>query len=164
MKPHFVIAGALVMAAVMGFAGPAMAQITMLSGECEEISHTAEGPLGTDLTKRQSRFYCDSAVLTGSGNHILVQFTDKGSNRPATGSILGFAGGPLRNDTAGAGVMMDVPRVYLAANGKATSTDAGWCKLFLNSNSDLTELYCGVKIDYPNGRRLVASIAFKVRQ
>lgn len=39
-------------------------QMQVLSGTCDPASHTAEGPLGTDLTKRQSRFYCDSAVIT----------------------------------------------------------------------------------------------------
>jgi hypothetical protein len=36
--------------------------IQIESGICDPSSHIAEGPIGSDLTKRQSRFYCNSAV------------------------------------------------------------------------------------------------------
>ena len=31
----------------------------VLNGRCAEKAHTAEGPVGSDLTKRQSRFFCE---------------------------------------------------------------------------------------------------------
>ena len=37
--------------------------IQVVSGQCLSSSHTAEGPIGSDLTQRQSRFFCDSAVV-----------------------------------------------------------------------------------------------------
>src|SRR5512147_776461 len=43
------------------YAGPSDVQI--VDGTCDSSSHTAEGPIGADLTKRRSRFYCDSAVI-----------------------------------------------------------------------------------------------------
>jgi hypothetical protein len=48
-----------------------------VDGRCASSSHVAEGPLGADLTKRQSRFYCDSAVITFFADykgHVMVQF------------------------------------------------------------------------------------------
>ena len=38
--------------------------VQTVNGTCDSTSHTAEGPIDSDLTKRQSRFYCDSAVIT----------------------------------------------------------------------------------------------------
>jgi hypothetical protein len=56
-----------VLLAAMGFANPAYAgasDVQVVNGTCDSSSHTAEGSLGSDLTKQQSRFYCDSAVIT----------------------------------------------------------------------------------------------------
>lgn len=62
-----------------------------VNGICKD-AHTAEGPIGSDLTKRQSKFYCDSAVITFFDDykgHMMVQFTQKQANHSP---ILGFAG------------------------------------------------------------------------
>lgn len=101
----------------------------LVNGLCDPTSHTAEGPLGGDLTHRQSRFYCDSAAITFFGDykgHVMVQFAEKKSHH---GPILGFAG-KLDDD----GIMMALDHVYLEV-GKATTVSDGWCKFFFKSRN-----------------------------
>jgi len=55
-------------------AGPA-ADIQVVTCTCDPAGRTAEGPPGADLTKRQSRFYRDSAIITSFTDykgHLLV--------------------------------------------------------------------------------------------
>ena len=52
--------------------------IHVVNGTCAPSSHTAEGPIGSDLTKQQSRFYCDMAVIMFFDDykgHLMIQFT-----------------------------------------------------------------------------------------
>jgi predicted aspartyl protease len=68
-------------------------QFQFLDGTCAPSSHIAEGPLGTDLTKRQSRFYCNLATIILFDNykgHVLVQFGQKESSHGQI--IIGFGG------------------------------------------------------------------------
>ena len=129
-----------------------VSNIQIVSGECAPSSHTAEGPLGTDLTKRQSRFYCDSAVITffdDHKGHVLIQFAQKQAHHTP---ILGFAG-RIEDD----GVMMPVEGVYLTV-GQRTTVSEGWCKFFFK-NRNMSEIACGMKVD-ETGRRTTAIVAF----
>jgi hypothetical protein len=51
--------------------------LTVVKGQCTPESHIAEGAIGEDLTKRQSRFFCDSAVVSvfsDNPKHVMIQF------------------------------------------------------------------------------------------
>lgn len=126
--------------------------IEIVSGTCGPSSHTAEGPLGADLTKRQSRFYCDSAVITFFDDykgHVLIQFAQKESHH---GPILGFSG-KVNDD----GIMMSVDHVYLMA-GVPTTVSDGACKFFFK-NRRMSGIFCGMKVD-ETGRRTTAVVVF----
>jgi len=130
-----------------------MHDMRFLSGSCDATAHTAEGPVGSDLTKRQSRYFCDSAVIGFFGplnTHVLVQFAEKKSHH---GQILGFGGAMEGKD------ILNVDHIYLI-QGKPTPVDDGACKFFF-MNGRLTSLFCGAKID-EGGRRTVAAIGFHV--
>jgi len=124
----------------------------MVSGTCDPSSHTAEGPLGTDLTKRQSRFYCNSAVITFFDDykgHVMIQFAQKESHH---GPILGFVG-RVEPD----GTVMSVDHVYLTPGSPTTVSD-GACKFFFK-NRHMSSIFCGMKVD-ETGRRTTAIVVF----
>jgi hypothetical protein len=126
--------------------------IQIVNGACDPSSHTAEGPSGSDLTKRQSRFYCNSAVITFFDDykgHVMIQFAEKESHH---GPILGFSG-KVEDD----GIMMSVNRVYLTA-GTATTVSDGACKFFFK-NRHVSGIFCGIKVD-ETGRRTTAVVSF----
>jgi len=121
----------------------------VVSGTCEASSHTAEGPLGTDLTKRQSRFYCNSAVISFFDDykgHVLIQFSQKESHH---GPILGFAGKVDDN-----GIIMSVDHVYLAAAGPPTTASEGGCKFYFKDRH-MSGIACGVRPDFNSAEKKV---------
>jgi hypothetical protein len=135
---------------IRAYAGASDVQV--VNGTCDSSSHTAEGPLGSDLTKRQSRFYCDSAVITFFDDykgHVMIQFAQKESHHSPT---LGFAG-RVEDD----GIMMQVDSVYLEP-GQATTVSDGSCKFFFKK-PHLTNIVCGMKVD-ESGRRTTAVVVF----
>jgi hypothetical protein len=124
----------------------------IVTGTCEKSSHTAEGPLGSDLTQRQSRFFCDTAIITFFDDykgHVLVQFSEKRSHH---GPILGFSG-RVEDD----GIMMPVDHVYLT-EGPPTTVSDGWCKFFFK-NRHISGIFCGMRVD-ETGRRTAAIVGF----
>jgi hypothetical protein len=126
--------------------------IEIVRGTCDPSSHTAEGQIGADLTKRQSRFFCNSAVITFFDDykgHVMIQFAQKESHH---GLILAFAG-QVQND----GIMMSVDHVYLAAGVPTTVSDGG-CKFFFK-NRHMSGIFCGAVVD-ETGRRTAAVVAF----
>jgi hypothetical protein len=142
------VVGALMSGAA--YAGPSDVQV--VKGTCDSSSHTAEGPLGADLTKRQSRFYCDSAVITFFDDykgHMMLQFAQRESHHSP---ILGFAGRVEDN-----GIMMPVDHVYLAP-GQATTVSDGLCKFFFKDRH-MSGIVCGIKVD-ETGRRTTAVVTF----
>jgi hypothetical protein len=125
----------------------------VVSGTCGTSSHTAEGALGADLTKRQSRFYCNSAVIMFFDDykgHALIQFVQKEAHHTP---ILGFAG-----KVEDGGILMIVDHAYLT-QGSPTKVDEGWCKFFFK-NRHMSEIFCGIKVD-ETGRRTTAVVAFE---
>lgn len=109
--------------------------------------------MGADLTKRQSRFFCDSVVIMffrHDPGHVLVQFAEKRSN---TNTPIGF-GGLLAKD----GIMMDVRTLYLPTGAPPAIADDGACK-FSFKNKHMEGLFCGAVVDR-DGRRTVADIVF----
>lgn len=126
--------------------------IQVVKGKCNAQSHIAEGPIGADLTKRQSRYFCDVAIISffdRTSSHLMVQFSEKQSHH---GAILGFAG-TMDAD----GQVLEVDRVYLEP-GKATPATDGACKFFFE-RKEMTSIVCGAKIDEGN-RRTVPVVAF----
>ena len=127
--------------------------IQVLQGKCDKSSHTAEGPIGADLTKRQSGFYCDSAVITFFADykgHVMVQFAQKEAHHTP---ILAFSG-RIEDD----GIMMPLEKVYLTP-GEPTTVSEGWCKFFFKGRN-MSEIFCGMKVD-ETGRRTTAVVVFE---
>jgi hypothetical protein len=86
----FFLAAALVAVGATAQAQPS--DMRSVDGTCGPNSHVAEGKIGEDLTKRQSRFFCDVAAFTrfaDNPNHVMIQFTERRSHHV---SILGFGG------------------------------------------------------------------------
>jgi hypothetical protein len=125
---------------------------TIVAGECTEDSHVAEGPAGADLTQRQSRFFCDSAVISLvriTDRRLMVQFVEKG--REIQTSIIGFAGEITDDDV----VVLD--RVYL--DGAPLTPSEGYCKFFYDDEHHLKDVVCGAMVDYGD-RRVVPVVSF----
>lgn len=121
---------------------------------CDRTSHIAEGQIGSDLTKRQSRFYCDAMMLATFGpskNHTLVQFTEKEAHH---GQIIGYAGMMVPGQN-----ILIVDHVYLTQNEQTPVTE-GYCKFFYTATR-LSGVACGAKVD-EGSRRTVPLISFKV--
>jgi hypothetical protein len=146
----------------MGLKIPAYAgvsNIQIVNGTCDSTSHTAEGPLGSDLTKRQSRFYCNSATIAFFDDypgHVMIQFVQNESHHSPT---LGFAGRIESRQPGDDGTMIQVNSVYLTP-GEATTVSDGSCELFFK-DQQLSGIFCGMKVD-ETGRRTVAIVVFNV--
>jgi hypothetical protein len=144
----------------VGFTISAYAQagnVQTVNGTCGSTSHTAEGPIDSNLTRRQSRFYCDSAVITFLDDytgHVLIQFSQKESHHSP---ILGFAGRIEARQPGDVGTMVQVDHVYLTP-GQATTVSDGSCKFFLK-NQKMSGIMCGMKVD-ETGRRTTAIVVF----
>ena len=159
---HRVAILSTILLAGIGFTIPAYAgvsNIQVVNGTCSSSSNTAEGPLGSDLAKRESRFYCDTAAITFFDDyegHVLINFSQKESHHSP---ILGFAGRIETHQLEDGGRMMQVSNVYLGT-GEATTVSDGTCKLFFK-NQQLSGIGCGMKVD-ETGRRTVAIVTFDV--
>jgi hypothetical protein len=154
MRPLIVVVAVVTGGLCLSILGRAAqpSDMQLVSGTCDPSSHTAEGRLGSDLTKRQSRFYCDSAVITFFDDykgHVMIQFVQKESHH---GPILGFAG-KVEDD----GIMMSVDHAYLIA-GTPTTVSDGVCKFFFK-NRHMSGIFCGIKVD-ETGRRTTAVVTF----
>ena len=128
--------------------------VKTIAGNCTDASHTADGPIGSDLTKRQSRFYCNAAVIAyfdKNRKHLQINFTQKESMH---NQILGFSGWLEEN-----GIMLKLSKVYLNP-GKSTTVSDGWCKFFL-SGANLKSIFCGMSADEA-GRRTTAMVIFDI--
>lgn len=126
--------------------------MNIVRGTCDASSHTAEGPIDTDLSGRRSRFFCDTAVinmLSDYKGHVMVQFAQKESHHSP---LLGFAG-RLDDD----GQMVTLQHVYLTPNVPTTVSE-GYCKFFFK-NRHMVGIFCGMKVD-ETGQRTTAIIAF----
>lgn len=111
----------------------------IVKGRCLPSSHIASGLVGEDLTKKQSRFFCDSAIIMSfddTGRHRLIQFVDSQSNHSR---ILGF-GGLMEDET-----ILSVRNVYLEI-GRASLPSDGACRFFYE-DAALSQIVCGAKID-----------------
>lgn len=123
----------------------------ILKGQCGPESHVAEGAIGEDLTKHQSRFFCDAAVITffsDKPKHVMVQFADSKSNHARQ---IGYAG------TMDDAEILVVSSVYLET-GRATPVVEGYCKFFFKAK-DISGISCGAKID-EGDRRTVPVVSF----
>ena len=148
---------ALLVLAWLSVAYPASVRandIQVMDGACTADSHTAEGPIGSDLRKRHSRFYCDSASITVFDNnpkHVLLQFVDKRSHHPNT---IGF-GGVIGDDG-----FLAIGRVYFGSTGiPSTPNENYWkCKFGFTGHA-MSIIACGVGVD-EEGQRTTALVVF----
>ena len=123
----------------------------VVKGKCGKGSHIAEGQIGEDLTKRQSRFFCDSAVINFFDNknrHIMVQFLESQSH---SNMLLGFSG-IMQDD----GQILNVNRVYLG--NKKVEVSEGHCKFFFKKKH-MSGIACGAPVD-EGDRRTVPVVEF----
>jgi hypothetical protein len=149
-RPIFI---AVLLAAVLALApSNALADdTTFVKGQCAPESHIAEGAIGEDLTKRQSRFFCDAAVVTyfsDNPKHVMIQFTESKSTHARQ---IGYAG--MMNDAE----IMNVDKVYLES-GRPSMVVDGYCKFFFKEKT-ISGISCGAKID-EDGRRTVPIVGF----
>ena len=132
------------------------ADTQIIKGRCTAQSHVAEGRIQDDLTKRQSRFFCDAAVITvfdNNPNHVMVQFADSKSHH---GRQIGFAR-IMESD----GQILNVANVYLEP---ATPTPAisGFCKFFFEGKH-MHSIACGARIE-EGDRATVPVVTFEAAQ
>ena len=128
----------------------------VLSGECRDTSHIAEGEIGTDLTKRESRFFCDSLIInniSGDKNHFMLQFSEKESHHLP---ILAFSGYTTDDKS-----IIKLEHIYFQP-GIPTIVSDGWCRFFFDGAA-LKDLMCGAKVD-ETGRRTVAIVEFQLKK
>jgi hypothetical protein len=130
----------------------------VVNGQCTAESHIAEGAIGDDLTKRQSRFFCDSAVITVFGENkfpknVMVQFVETKSTHDPQ---IGYAG-QMDDEN-----ILNVFNVYLEAGRPPSKASDGACKFFYNGDA-LSSMACGAKIDEA-GRRTVPIVVFNAAQ
>jgi hypothetical protein len=135
---------------------PALAQRAplprVLDGRCETTSHIAQGRLGSDLTQRQSRFFCDAAVVTVHERTALIQFSER---RARHQDPVGFAGILERPD------FLSVGRLYLRSGAAPVRVQDGGCRLFsgpehpARSIADARHIVCGGVIDDGDWRTVV---------
>jgi len=124
----------------------------IIKGRCASPSHVASGLVTEDLTKKRSRFFCDSAIIMTfdeAGRHKLIQFVDSNANHSRT---LGFGG--LMEEKA----MLAVKTVYLET-ARSTLASEGACKIFYDGER-IRDIVCGAKID-EGDRRTVPIVTFK---
>lgn len=124
----------------------------VIKGRCASPSHVASGLLTEDLTKKRSRFFCDSALIMTfdeAGNHKLIQFVDSQSNHSR---ILGFGG--LMED----GGTLAVKNVYLET-ARSTAVSEGACRIFYDGGK-IRNIVCGAKVD-EGTRRTVPVVTFE---
>lgn len=126
--------------------------LEVVKGRCSPKSHIAEGRVGTDLTKNQSRFFCDAVAIVpinGNPRHVLLTFSEsKSHTRPQ----IGYAGLMVDDE------MIQVQRIYLQS-GVAIPADDGACKIF-RKGGRISGIACGAKVDQ-GGRRTVPIVAFE---
>jgi len=125
--------------------------LQVVKGTCGKGSHISEGQIGEDLTKRQSRFFCDSAVIAffdNNNQHIMVQFAESKSHNNIQ---VGFAG-IMSED----GQILNVNSVYLGS--KQVQVSEGYCKFFFK-NKHMSGIGCGAPVD-EGDRRTVLVIEF----
>jgi hypothetical protein len=148
----YTISTAMLLAALVSPRFDAAAdETTGLKGKCAPESHVAEGAIGEDLTKHQSPYSCDMAIVTSFSDdprHVMVQFVESGST---LGHILGYAG---MMDNA---EIMTVSKAYL--DGKPSPVAGGFCKFFFEEKR-ISSIACGAAID-KSGRRTVSAVAFE---
>lgn len=154
---HAVLSGTAIVAFCTLLAFGAKADDTkLIKGQCGPESHIAEGPIGQDLTKLQSRFFCDAAVVTvfsDDPKHVMIQFADSKSHHARQ---IGYAG--VMEDEQ----ILNVHGVYLEP-GRSTPVVEGYCKLFFEAKGfekTISSIACGAKIDEAD-RRTVPVITFK---
>jgi len=122
---------------LLGFAlaGTLSAQkISILQGNCTKSSSIAEGAIGTDLSQRQSQFFCDVTTITHFDNsRIPISSSLKGSHHSPNISFVGLP------DKDGA---VNVDKVYFSSKDPTAASE--WlCKIFReNDNNNLHRLRC----------------------
>lgn len=114
----------------------------IVAGACVSESHTSEGPIGSELSKRTTPYYCDRAMVTEYRDGRIMFQTATSGTTPA--DVIGFAG-PLRPDR------VDVNRIYLP--GRSQLQGEGYCFF------DSAGFACVAKVD-EGSHRTVASVTF----
>jgi hypothetical protein len=124
-----------------------------LNGVCAAGSHTASGPLGTDLTKADVPYDCKGAVIgffDSESHHVMIQFPGSTDGHD---TVIGF-GGYVQPDQR----TIQVTHFYPRPGVKWNVTDSV-CTLYFKPPY-LDSIMCGAKYDHA-GMRDVAVIVFQ---
>lgn len=152
MRHAFALALGLSLASTAAAYAMGFSDLEVVKGSCSPKSHIAEGRVGADLTKNQSRFFCDAVAImpiNGNPRHVLLTFTEsKSHTRPQ----IGYAGLMVDDE------MIQVQRFYLQT-GVAIPADDGACKIF-RKGGRISGITCGAKSDQ-GGRRTVPIVSFE---
>jgi hypothetical protein len=129
----------------------------IVSGQCDPISHIAEGASGEDLSKHESRVFCDVAVVgvfKDDPKHVLVRFVDSKSD-----AVIVYAG--MMKDAE----HMSVRSVDIESkeSHQPIPVEEGDCRFFFNkrflNEKRISGIACGAKV-VKSGRRTVPIVAF----
>lgn len=147
---------------IVGAAHTATAQtgqtLPPVSGVCDASSFIAEGPVGSDLTKQRSRFFCDSVVITffdDAKGHIMLQFSQKNANGFR---ILGFAGHADAKDEGQIDRKIVLLDTFYFTQDIGTPINHGSCTLFI-TNHEISKLFCSAIVD-KGSQRTAAVVTF----
>lgn len=126
----------------------------IIDGSCVVQSYVAEGQVGEDVTKRK-RFHCDSAIITLSGDRMMVTFVDKKSSR---NDLIAFAGKVSLRDDGGRDLYPD--KIYLKPGIPISLSGYQVCTLEYSKgeNESPNVIRCTVNTGNSNNERLYTTV------
>jgi hypothetical protein len=122
-------------------------------GECSVRSHVAQGRKTDDLTKLDSRYFCDEAIVgseDGSNDHIRITFKKDDQSISPVIAVIG-----VKKD----GDMIHL-RDILMGSLRAEVND-GACRFFYSKKRQMTDIVCSATFDQED-QRTVSVIEFKL--
>jgi hypothetical protein len=125
------------------------------NGQCGVNSHIAQGRKSEDLSKLESRYFCDQAIVgseDGTDDHVRITFKKDGQTISPVIAVIG-----VKKD----GDMIHL-RDILMGSQRAEVND-GACRFFYTKKRQMTDIVCSATFDQGE-QRTVSVIAFKLDQ
>lgn len=123
------------------------------TGQCATTSHIAQGKKTEDLSKLESRYFCDQAIVgseDGSDDHVRITFKKDGQNISPVIAVIG-----VKKD----GDMIHLRDILLGSQRAEVSDGA--CRFFYTKKRQMTDIVCSATFDQGE-QRTVSVIAFKL--
>ena len=118
------------------------------TGQCMPTSHIAQGKKTEDLSKLESRYFCDQAIVgseDGSDDHVRITFKKDGQNISPVIAVIG-----VKKD----GDMIHL-RDILMGSQRAEVSD-GACRFFYTKKRQMTDIVCSATFDQGEQRGATA--------